>query len=53
MAYLGTKELKAILPNCIDKFDESRIDNVAYELSLGNEAYLTDSKDGKKEKLDD
>jgi dCTP deaminase len=53
MAYLGTKELKSLLPNCIDKFDESRIDNVAYELSLGSEAYLTDSKDGKKEKLDD
>lgn len=53
MAYLGTKELKALLPNCIDKFDEYRIDNVAYELSLGNEVFLTDSKDGKREKLDE
>lgn len=52
MAYLGTKELEAILPNCIDKFDRDRIDNVAYELSLGDEVYLTDSKDGKREKLD-
>jgi dCTP deaminase len=53
MAYLGTKELAELLPNCIDKFESDRIANVAYELSLGNEAYLTDSKDGKKEKLDD
>lgn len=53
MAYLGTKELKELLQNCIDKFDEDRIDNVAYELSLGSEAYLTDSKDGKREVLDE
>lgn len=53
MAYLGTKELEKILPNCIDKFDINRIDNVAYELSLGDEAYLTDSSTGKKEKLDE
>ncbi len=53
MAYLGTEELKNILPACIDKFDASRIDNVAYELALGNEAYLTDSSTGKKEILDE
>lgn len=53
MAYLGTNELLNILPQCIDKFDKNRIDNVAYELSLGDEAYLTDSKTGKKDKLDD
>ncbi|MFD1631084.1 dCTP deaminase domain-containing protein [Pseudopedobacter beijingensis] len=53
MGFLGTNELRQILPNCIDKFDDKRIDNVAYELSLGEEAYLTDSKSGKKEKLDD
>lgn len=53
MAYLGTNELKAILPTCIDKFVENRIDNVAYELCLGNEAYLTNSTTGKKELLDD
>lgn len=53
MAYLGTKELENILPDCIDKFNAARIDNVAYELALGNEAYLTDSSTGKKEQLDD
>lgn len=53
MAFLGTNDLKQILPNCIDKFDDKKIDNVAYGLSLGEEAYLTDSKTGKKEKLDD
>lgn len=53
MAYLGTKELEIILPDCIDKFDPKRINNVAYELSLGGEAYLTDSKKGKKEVLDE
>jgi dCTP deaminase len=53
MAYLGTKELKEILPKCIDKFNPQRIDNVAYELCLGSEAYLTDSKRGKKDILDD
>lgn len=52
MAYLGTKELESILPSCIDGYDKDRIDNVAYELGLGAEAYLTDSKNGKKEILD-
>lgn len=52
MAYLGTKELKALLPSCIDQFDEKRIANVAYELCLGDEVYLTDSSSGKKEILD-
>lgn len=53
MAYLGTSELKALLPSCIDKFNPERIDNVAYKLCLGDEAYLTDSPTGKKDKLDD
>ena len=52
MAFLGTAELKALLPTCIDKFNEARIDNVAYELCLGEEVYLTDSASGKKEILD-
>lgn len=52
MAFLGTTELKALLPTCIDKFNEARIDNVAYELCLGEEVYLTDSTSGKKEILD-
>lgn len=53
MAYLGTDDLRALLPGCIDKYDPDRIANAAYELCLGNEAYVSDSKDGKKEKLPD
>ncbi len=53
MAFLGTTELESLLPTCIDKFNPDRIDNVAYELCLGNEVYLTDSSSGKKEILDD
>jgi dCTP deaminase len=52
MAYLGTAELEILLPTCIDQFKKERIDNVAYELCLGNEVYLTDSTTGKKEILD-
>ncbi len=53
MAYLGTSELQALLPTCIDKFNKERIDNVAYELCLGEQVYLTDSATGKKEILDE
>jgi dCTP deaminase len=53
MPFLGSTELKSLLPSCIDKYNSERIDNVAYELGLGDEAYLTDSKSGKKEKLND
>jgi len=52
MAFLGKNELKLLLPNCIDNYSENRIDNVAYELCLGNEVYLTDSSSGKKDILD-
>ena len=52
MAYLGTKELEQLLPNCIDDYKKEQIDNVAYALCLGDEAYLTDSVTGKKEILD-
>lgn len=53
MAFLGKKELESLLPGWIDEYKPGRIDNVAYELCLGNEVYLTDSSSGKKEKLDD
>jgi dCTP deaminase len=53
MAFLGKKELEELLPSCIEGYDVKRIDNVAYELCLGNEVYLTDSTSGKKEILDD
>ena len=55
MAYLGTESLKKLIQeeNVIDPApkDFSRIKNGAYELSLGNEIFRTDSKDKKKEIL--
>ncbi len=53
MSYLGPQQLQILLPSCIDKFDSNRIDNAAYALGLGEEVYVTNSKNGKKEKLDD
>lgn len=54
MAYLGTEKLKELIdtqkvigPNP----DLNRVKSGAYELSLGNEVFRTDSKDGKKEIL--
>lgn len=55
MAFLGVKELYELQnnENIIEPFDESRIKNAAYELSLGGEVYLTDSKSGKVELLNE
>jgi dCTP deaminase len=54
MSFLGVKEIlklqkdhKVVLP-----FLEKRVKNGAYELSLGAEVFLTDSKTGKVERLD-
>jgi dCTP deaminase len=52
MVFLGKIELESLLPSWIDAYKPERIDNVAYELCLGNEVYLTDSSSGKKEILD-
>jgi len=54
MAFLSTVDLKNLLStgNCIIPYDPNRIDNVAYELALGDEVYLSDSKSGIKEILD-
>jgi dCTP deaminase len=52
MAFLGTADLQGLLPSCITGYDPKRIKEVAYELALGDEAYLTDSSSGKKEILD-
>ena len=51
MAFLGVKELKELQKTykVVDPFKEDRIKNGAYELSLGAEVYLTDSKTGKVE----
>ncbi len=41
MAFLGDTELIKILPNIIDPFDSSRVKSAHYELSLGDETFLT------------
>lgn len=51
MAFLNTTDLKQYLPNWIEPYTEERIDNVAYELSLGDQVFLTDSKTGEKTTL--
>lgn len=53
MAFLGVKELKELqrTHKVVDPFQDNRIKNGAYELSLGAEVYLTDSKIGKVEIL--
>ena len=53
MAFLGVKEILKLQADkkIIDPFVESRVKNGAYELALGNEVYLTDSKTGKVEIL--
>lgn len=55
MAFLGPNELRDLLPNCIDResYNENRIKQAAYELSLGDETFRTDAKKGKPEILDD
>ena len=55
MAFLGVKELIQLQKtnNVIFPFQEERVKNGAYELSLGSEVYLTDSKTGKVEILND
>src|SRR4051812_29021908 len=51
MSFLGVRELNELQRNnlVIQPFIESRVKNGAYELSLGSEAFLTDSKVGKVE----
>jgi dCTP deaminase len=53
MAFLGVKELSALQDKSkiILPFQKGRLKNAAYELSLGPEVYITDSKTGKVEIL--
>jgi dCTP deaminase len=58
MAYLGTEKLRSLIkdekviePMPDDKRIAARVKSGAYELSLGNEVFRTDSKDRKKELL--
>jgi dCTP deaminase len=55
MSFLGVKELSALQEKSkiILPFQQGRLKNGAYELALGSEVYITDSKTGKVEILDD
>lgn len=61
MAFLGPTELKKTLSSNLiitdgrgnNLYNEDRVEEAAYALSLGNEAYRTDNKDRKIEVLDD
>ena len=55
MSFLGVKELNKLQNDhaVILPFKESRVKNGAYELSLGSEVFLTDSKSGKVEMLNE
>ncbi|MBE7698177.1 dCTP deaminase domain-containing protein [Tenacibaculum finnmarkense] len=48
MAFLGNDSLSQILPNLIDPFDVTRLKSAHYELSIGEEAFVTgDNSDSK------
>lgn len=55
MAFLGVQELNSLqnTHRIILPFNTQRVKNGAYELSLGEEVYLTDSKTGKVEVLNE
>ncbi|WP_293295206.1 deoxycytidine triphosphate deaminase [Allomuricauda sp.] len=54
MAFLSGKNLENELKNVLGtQFNSKRVKQLAYELSLGGEVFLTDSKDGKPEILDE
>ena len=55
MSFLGVRELNELQKNhqVILPFEESRVKNGAYEMSLGTEVFLTDSKTGKVEILNE
>jgi len=55
MSFLGVKELKKLQVDhtVVFPYLEDRVKNGAYELSLGKEVYLTDSKTGRVELLND
>ncbi len=53
MAFLGPQDLESYLnDSIINPYDKTRIEQAAYELSLGYEVYRTDNKDRKIEHLD-
>ena len=52
MAFLSTNELGILLPKCITPFNPIRLKEVGYELSLGNQIFRTDAKEGTREILE-
>jgi len=54
MSFLGTDNLRTELPSIIvESFEANCIKNACYNLRLGNEAYITNAANKKKEILDD
>lgn len=53
MSFIGYSDLKEILKENIIPFNEDLFEGTSYQLTLGNEVYVTNSKTGKKEILDD
>jgi dCTP deaminase len=53
MAFLGYDELKKVLEVNIKPFNDELFQGASYELTLGDEVYLTNSKSGKIETLNE
>jgi dCTP deaminase len=52
MSFWNTEYLKARLPELIVPFDEARIANCSYELSMGSQAFVTRDESLKRQRLD-
>ena len=53
MAFLGDEILANELPELIEPYNKGNLESGHYELTLGEEAYLTNSASGSKDVLDD
>jgi hypothetical protein len=54
MSFLSGTQLETVLEKSLGKFyRKSRISQAAYQLSLGNQVFRTDSENKKREILDD
>jgi dCTP deaminase len=53
MSFLGDKPLEKLLPSAIEPFDSSRLKSAHYELSIGEEAFVTGVNSNGKTILDD
>ena len=52
MSFLSTETLRKLLPDLIDRYNPDRIKHGAYELSLGDEAFITSSDNQIKIQID-